>query len=91
MQVVYSRPTISKKTGQWNCDPNLNKGYDDCLKEAYDKLFHFKLGCYHPFMTKTTDRKKYCHYGTFTKDDQKIYWSFYSGFKKSNDFRESPN
>ena len=85
-QVVHSRPMISKRNGEWTCDPKLDKGYDDCLKDAYDKLFHWKLGCYHPFMTKTKDQEKYCNYGNFSKDDQAIYWSFYSGFLRSIDF-----
>ena len=34
--VVYSRPVLSEENGDWTCDPKLDRGYDDCLKEAHD-------------------------------------------------------
>ena len=77
--VVYSRPVLSEENGDWTCDPKLDRGYDDCLKEAHDKLFLTKLGCYHPFMTKTKEPNKHCNYGNFTKHERKLYLSIYKG------------
>ena len=83
LKVVYSRPMIAKRNGHHHshlsCSTELNKGYDNCLKEAFDRLFFKHLGCYYPFMTKIKDRTKYCNFGNFTALEKETYWSIFSG------------